>query len=169
MQPNWVSEQSVSGRPIAEGSYVDSTTVLKGFQLLLELVDRPAALLNRANAVVVANGLASRHLETTGERPGAGPGWRVIGVEGAGDPALKVAVRQTEQVSCPLERRGTLWQLTPRERDVLRLLANGDANKDMANALGCSERTIEVHVSRLLAKSSSFSRAQLIVKVWNSG
>jgi DNA-binding NarL/FixJ family response regulator len=50
--------------------------------------------------------------------------------------------------------------LTPRESDVLRLLAEGYANKKIASELGISERTARTHVSNILAKLGLSSRTQ---------
>jgi DNA-binding NarL/FixJ family response regulator len=51
-------------------------------------------------------------------------------------------------------------ELTARELDVLRLLADGQANKAIAATLGISERTARTHVSRILAKLGLSSRTQ---------
>lgn len=53
--------------------------------------------------------------------------------------------------------------LTPREREVLGLVAAGMANKEIATALGLSPRTVEKHVESLLRKTSTRSRTQLAV------
>lgn len=58
------------------------------------------------------------------------------------------------------------WGLTPRERDTLELLALGRANKEMAGSLGCGLRTVEIHVSSVLAKSGQGSRAAIAVTFW---
>jgi DNA-binding NarL/FixJ family response regulator len=50
--------------------------------------------------------------------------------------------------------------LTERETEVLRLLAEGKANKEMARKLGISEHTIKSHVHSLLAKLGMQSRTQ---------
>jgi DNA-binding NarL/FixJ family response regulator len=42
--------------------------------------------------------------------------------------------------------------LTPREIDVLRLIATGNANKDIARKLSLSEETVKGHVKNILAK-----------------
>ena len=42
--------------------------------------------------------------------------------------------------------------LTDRESDVLRLLAEGKANKEIASQLGIGEQTVKSHVSSILAK-----------------
>jgi DNA-binding NarL/FixJ family response regulator len=56
--------------------------------------------------------------------------------------------------------RSSLNELTPRERDVLRLLAAGRANKEIAAELELSERTTRTHVSSILAKLALHSRTQ---------
>jgi DNA-binding NarL/FixJ family response regulator len=52
-------------------------------------------------------------------------------------------------------------QLTPRERDVLRLIARGYAYKDVAKELFISVRTVETHVSSVLRKLQLSSRYEL--------
>ena len=42
--------------------------------------------------------------------------------------------------------------ITPRERDVLRGIANGQTNKEVANALGISHRTVETHRENVMRK-----------------
>jgi DNA-binding NarL/FixJ family response regulator len=54
----------------------------------------------------------------------------------------------------------TTKDLTPRELDVLRLIAAGEPNKAIAAALGISERTTRSHVSSILAKLDLTSRTQ---------
>jgi DNA-binding NarL/FixJ family response regulator len=48
--------------------------------------------------------------------------------------------------------------LTPREREVLALLARGASNRAIAEALVISEKTVEVHVSNILGKLGATSR-----------
>ncbi len=50
--------------------------------------------------------------------------------------------------------------LTDRETDVLRLLADGKANKEIAHSLGIGEKTVKTHVSNILAKLGVQSRTQ---------
>jgi DNA-binding NarL/FixJ family response regulator len=54
-----------------------------------------------------------------------------------------------------------LDQLTPREREVLRLIARGYAYKDVARELAISRRTVEAHVSAVLRKLQLTSRYEL--------
>jgi RNA polymerase sigma factor (sigma-70 family) len=50
--------------------------------------------------------------------------------------------------------------LTARERDVLALLVQGRTNRQIANQLYISEKTVSVHVSNILAKLKVRSRAE---------
>jgi DNA-binding NarL/FixJ family response regulator len=58
------------------------------------------------------------------------------------------------------------WILTPRQSAVLALVAQGESNRTVAARLGCSEKTVELHVSALLAKTHCASRAQLVAAFW---
>ena len=51
-------------------------------------------------------------------------------------------------------------RLTSRERNVLELIAAGRSNRQIAAALGIAERTVAVHVSRILTKTGSASRTE---------
>jgi len=50
--------------------------------------------------------------------------------------------------------------LTPREADVLRLIAGGQSNREIARTLFVSEATVKTHVNRIFAKTGSRDRAQ---------
>ena len=56
--------------------------------------------------------------------------------------------------------RDPISELTPRELDVLRLVAAGEPNKQIATELAISERTARTHVSRILRKLGLSSRTQ---------
>ena len=58
------------------------------------------------------------------------------------------------------------WHLTPRQTAVLALVAEGSTNRAVAQRLGCSEKTIELHVSALLAKTRCATRSQLVAAFW---
>ena len=58
--------------------------------------------------------------------------------------------------------RERLESLTPREREVLTMVTSGKANKVMASDLGVSQRTVEIHRSRVMEKMGASSLAQLV-------
>jgi DNA-binding NarL/FixJ family response regulator len=60
-------------------------------------------------------------------------------------------------------------QLTPREGEVLRLLADGLANKDIAAKLGISEHTIKFHIRSILGKLGAASRTEAVTRGLRSG
>ena len=59
--------------------------------------------------------------------------------------------------------------LTAREREVLRLVVEGLANKQIAQRLGIGEKTIKTHVSRVLAKLGVEDRTQAAVLAIREG
>ena len=63
--------------------------------------------------------------------------------------------------SLPVEIDPDLDQLTPREREVLRLIARGFAYKQVASRLNLSVKTVETHVSAVLRKLQLSSRHEL--------
>jgi DNA-binding NarL/FixJ family response regulator len=74
---------------------------------------------------------------------------------GAPDPAPRVAAAAAR------------WDITPSQSRVLALLALGQTNKTIANALGCAESTVEVHVTALLARSACRNRCELVSRLWS--
>ncbi|MGW4074187.1 response regulator [Streptomyces asiaticus] len=65
--------------------------------------------------------------------------------------------------------RTRLEALTPRERDVLTLLARGDTNADIATGLGMRESTVKAHVSRVLTALGVTNRVQAALLARDAG
>jgi DNA-binding NarL/FixJ family response regulator len=59
--------------------------------------------------------------------------------------------------------------LTSREREILTLLAGGARNKDIADALFISERTVKVHVTNLMQKLDANTRTEAVAKAIKRG
>ena len=57
--------------------------------------------------------------------------------------------------------------LTPRQVEVLELLGAGKNNREIATALACAARTVELHVSELLRRTQTDSRLALVARVWS--
>lgn len=93
----------------------------------------------------------------------------------AGDALLDPAVTQRvidayveTPPPMPLAESG-LSDLTARELDVLRLLAHGRSNREIAAALFVGEATAKTHVSNVLAKLGLRDRVQAVIRAYESG
>ena len=60
-------------------------------------------------------------------------------------------------------------ELTERETEVLRLLAQGQANKQIARSLNIAEKTVKTHVSNILSKLGVQSRTQATLYAIRNG
>jgi DNA-binding NarL/FixJ family response regulator len=76
---------------------------------------------------------------------------------------LRVADRVHVDTDTPMER------LTGREVEVVRLMAGGYSNKEIAHALGTAEGTIKNHVSSILAKLGVRDRTRAVLKALEAG
>ena len=130
---------------------------LPAMPLLREVVD----LAKRARVVLPVSGDVAARLVAVG--PGSrspvavGPG--LPDALGSGSPGIAQAIE--ERVIAAL-RRGPAdtYGLSPREHEVLDILAEGRTDRDIAARLFISERTVHVHVRRILAKLGVSSRTE---------
>ena len=87
---------------------------------------------------------------------------RAIEQVSRGEPALhpSIALLVLQELRRPAQRAPTPDALTPREVDVLRLVATGLTNREIAEQLTTTEATIKSHVSSLLSKLHLANRVQ---------
>jgi FixJ family two-component response regulator len=76
--------------------------------------------------------------------------------------ALERDTQSAEKESQVAVSQSLVGTLTPREKEVLRWVITGKLNKQIADALGTSEKTIKVHRSRVMQKTKVSSVAELV-------
>lgn len=151
-----------------------------GLEAALSHIGAPAALVDRRGRVRHANAAARAHAAADPARhaermrravAGADPDFRVTRLALAGlSPHFLVVERPPP--ADPGARAAALrqrWSLTPRQAAVLAEVALGRTNKAIAASLGIAEGTVELHVTALLQRSESESRAQLVARFWTEG
>lgn len=93
----------------------------------------------------------------------------------AGDALLSPSVtrrvidRMAQQPTPELADQAKLDELTPREREVLKLIARGLSNREIAATLVVEESTIRTHVKRILAKLGLRDRVQAVMFAYETG
>lgn len=75
----------------------------------------------------------------------------------------EVAAKLMQEFSAPRPNEAPVDQLTPREMDVLRLVAKGKSNKEIADNLVISEKTVKTHISNILSKLHLADRTQVAI------
>ncbi|MEW1588046.1 response regulator transcription factor [Micromonospora vinacea] len=140
--------------------------------LILTTFDRDdylfAALRAGASGFLLKNGTPEELIEAI----------RVL-ARGDGLLAPEITRRVISTFARPGDPRGTahrgpdadaaLAELTPREREVLMLLAAGSSNAEIAAAIHLGEATVKTHVSRVLAKLGLRDRVQAVVFAYENG
>ena len=89
----------------------------------------------------------------------------------SGDALLAPSItrRLIAEFAQPPSRTAGLDALTPRELEVLKLIARGLSNAEIAELLFVGESTVKTHVARLLMKLGVRDRVQLVVLAYESG
>jgi len=79
---------------------------------------------------------------------------------------IRMAIQRDADAQLKRARRnevlGRLRTLSPREREVMQLVVVGTANKQIANQLGLSEKTVEMHRAHVMKKLGARSVAELV-------
>lgn len=86
------------------------------------------------------------------------------------DPAItRRVIQDYAQRAAPRKDHARLARLTEREREVLRLLATGKSNAELAAHLYLGEGTVKTHVSHVLGKLGLRDRVQAVVFAYETG
>lgn len=86
-----------------------------------------------------------------------------------GAAALLGRLAQQGSSTGPAEHDGNEARLTPRELDVVRLIARGWDNRQIADALVVTEATIKTHINNIFAKLDVTDRSQVVVYAYRHG
>ena len=86
--------------------------------------------------------------------------------KGAGEPAFRLGSASEREAEL---RRHGVEPLTPREVEVLRLLAGGASNQGIADALTVSEGTVKAHISHILGKIGAHNRTEAVARARQLG
>ena len=121
---------------------------------IVALTDAPVPAFPSTRSPHAVLPLHARNEEIAAALIAAASGLFVLTTDQAAKAARAPVVRETIQT--PPEK------LTARELEVLRMLADGLANKEIAQALGVSDHTVKFHVSQILAKLNAVSRTEAV-------
>ncbi len=175
----------IAGQIAVDGELANAQSVYRPDVIVWDLGSDPSRALERANSIgdlgvpIVAllpdatdaaeawafgaRGLLPR--DTTAEKLAAALAAVAHGLAVI-DPifaATLLPVARDQSPAPPIE------ELTPRELQVLRLMAEGQSNKTIARALGISEHTVKFHVNAILGKLNVASRTEAVVHATRLG
>jgi DNA-binding NarL/FixJ family response regulator len=115
-----------------------------------------------------ASGFLTKEVDADGLR-------RAVRAVAAGDALLspsatrRVVAQFAQRPVAAVDREARLSVLTPREREVVQLVATGLSNEDIARALAISPLTARTHITRAIAKLGVRDRVQLVILAYESG
>jgi DNA-binding NarL/FixJ family response regulator len=156
-------------KAVADGDTLFSPTVTRRLvQAYVRVVGPEGELgeLGDLGRVAVGAGVGAA---ASGSAAGAAgtAGAAASGAVGGGQAGVVPRSRMAEGSSSA--ERAALAALTTRETDVLRLVATGLSNMEIAERLVVSEGTVKTHLNRAMAKLNLSSRAQAVVLAYESG
>lgn len=158
---------------------LDAGLTRAGFDAALGWLDAPAFIVAANGEVAHANAVGVARLDRDRQAVEARLREAIAGQDAASDvarissPGLgSVHLVVLREAEATFDQRVVLafdrWRLTAREVEVLRMIAVGDSNKEIARRLECHEGTVERHVTSILRKSRCESRSRLVARFWTA-
>ncbi len=89
-------------------------------------------------------------------------GWRVVTARDEADAVITPATRSAPAREPEADDDRPFEDLTPREREVLALLAEGAGNREIAERLGVTEHTVKFHLSAIFGKLGASTRTEAV-------
>lgn len=164
-------------RLILERALEQHAAVHAALDAAMEAIGAPAFLLDSSGSVLHCNAAGKVRVARGGRTAlvdlreavhgDAGDRFRVtrVAARGASDRFLVVEKATDAPLAACVSRAAARWELTPREGEVLGWLARGKTNRTIAALLGIAERTVETHVTAVLAKACVESRSALTARL----
>lgn len=167
---------AIRARFLVERRLEEAAVTGAAFPAALDAITVPAFLVELGRRVLHANRIGQRwidrapHAARTALLARSGPDpaqFEVNRLAGVDRYALATLRAPPDDIAARVAVATRRWRLTRREADVLQWLASGASNARIAAELGCADRTVEIHVGRLLAKAEAESRGEVISRVWS--
>lgn len=169
LQRRMLLEQQLQRLPHAQAELAAALEAIHGAAFILSRAGRVQHANAAGRALLERDDAATRaalRLELGSSAPGRFALTRIV-AQGAPVEHLAVEARpRTLEAAARTLALARRWSLTPRQAQVLELLAAGRSNKLVAVLLHCAERTIEMHVTALFGRVQAASRAELVARFW---
>ncbi len=149
----------------------------------LAQIDAPAFIVSKSATVLYSNTEGRKKVERSRDamratlqsaldslgNPDAAGSALVTSLQAPNLPAYYLVIfRPPATPAATVAYAASLWELTPKQTEVLGLLAEGFSNKTIAVRLNCTERTVETHMTAIFQKSGFDSRTALLAAIVRS-
>lgn len=146
---------------------LDPQVMRTAFEALLEHLGAAAVIVDARGRVQFGNCVARAICpDLRGFEPSSSPRTLRVRLQGRGLPPYELVISQGRRSDTAARVAGASrrFGFTRRQAQVLELLCAGHANKTIASILGCSVKTVELHMSAMLKKAGALSRASLVAE-----
>jgi NarL family two-component system response regulator LiaR len=92
-----------------------------------------------------------------------------VAIKAAAQGKIQLSPEASKRLMKSFQSPDPVEDLSERELEVLKLIAQGSSNKEIADHLTVTEKTIKTHVSAVLTKLGLKSRTQAAIHAWQTG